>query len=390
MYEKRRDNRGRPLKTGESQRKDLTYQYRYTDIEGKRRTIYSRDLQELREKETKLDQTLLRSPNYSMGTITVLQLVRKYISLKTKVSYGTKLGYKAVVNHLESQEFGSRMIKDIKKSDAKQWFIDMYDSGIKYYAIQNIRTVVKPAFDMAIEDEILYRNPFDFRQSDLLEKSDKRRAFLTRAQQKAWLEFLATDAVYKKHYDEIVILLHTGLRVSEFCGLTRSDLDFKNRRITVDHQLRRGPNSRRFITSTKTKNGVRCIPMDDEAYASFQNVLRNRVEPKIPMIIDGYSGFLFLTCNGKPKMANMVESAVTNACNKYNRCHPDNPLPHVTPHVLRHTFCTNMANSGMTVKSLQYLMGHAKAETTLDTYSHESLDVAEEEMGKIVNISRAR
>ena len=51
MSEKRKDNKGRILRTGESQRKDLIYQYRYTDVHGKRQTIYSSDLKELREKK---------------------------------------------------------------------------------------------------------------------------------------------------------------------------------------------------------------------------------------------------------------------------------------------------------------------------------------------------
>lgn len=59
MSEKRKDNKGRILRTGESQRKDLIYQYRYTDIRGKRQTIYSSDLKELREKEKKSRNSLM-------------------------------------------------------------------------------------------------------------------------------------------------------------------------------------------------------------------------------------------------------------------------------------------------------------------------------------------
>ena len=58
MSEKRKDNKGRILRTGESQRKDLIYQYRYTDIHGKRQTVYSSDLKELREKERKFRSSL--------------------------------------------------------------------------------------------------------------------------------------------------------------------------------------------------------------------------------------------------------------------------------------------------------------------------------------------
>ena len=61
MSEKRKDNKGRILKTGESQRKDLIYQYRYTDIHGKRQTIYSSDLKELREKEKMIEGIIRES-----------------------------------------------------------------------------------------------------------------------------------------------------------------------------------------------------------------------------------------------------------------------------------------------------------------------------------------
>ena len=387
MSGKRKDNKGRLLMQGESQRKDSSYQYRFTDSTGTRKTVYAKSLTELRNKEKKLEFELMRSPNYAMGTISVLFLVRKYVALKTTVSYGTRLGYKAVLNHLEQEDFGNSAVKDVKKSDAKLWFLDMFNKGKKYYAIQNIRNVVKPAFDMAVEDDIIYRNPFDFKLNDVLERTSQRKVALTLEQQKDWMDFVKSSPIYCKHYDEFLILLHTGIRVSEMCGLTKNDLDFDNRRICIDHQLRRGPNSRYFITKPKTKSGVRYIPMDDEVHQSLLNILKNRKEPKIPMIIDGYSGFLFMTSRGRPKIANIIESAVENAWNRYNVLHPDSPLPHITPHVLRHTFCTNMANSGMTVKSLQYLMGHANSRVTLDVYTHESYENAEKEMATIVNIS---
>ena len=60
MSEKRKDNKGRILRTGESQRKDLIYQYRYTDIRGKRQTVYSSDLKELREKEKENRKSTVR------------------------------------------------------------------------------------------------------------------------------------------------------------------------------------------------------------------------------------------------------------------------------------------------------------------------------------------
>ena len=76
-------------------------------------------------------------------------------------------------------------------------------------------------------------------------------------------------------------------------------------------------------------------------------------------------------------------TAVRWAMKKYKKLHPDTPLPHITPHVFRHTFCTNYANDGMDIKNLQYLMGHSDAGVTLNVYTHASYAHAAEQMAKI-------
>lgn len=93
MSKKRKDHKGRILKTGESQRKDLIYQYRYTDCRGKRQTIYDADLQELRKKEKEIQNQVDDGIDYEAGQITVIELLEKYISLKQGVRYNTKVGY---------------------------------------------------------------------------------------------------------------------------------------------------------------------------------------------------------------------------------------------------------------------------------------------------------
>lgn len=157
------------------------------------------------------------------------------------------------------------------------------------------------------------------------------------------------------------------MRISELCGLTIADLDFDRRRIRVDHQLVRTQDGKRYIEKTKTECGCRYIPMSDEVYESFYNILSNRKKQKKEVMIDGYAGFILLDKNGNPKVAMHVQKVVQRLCEKYNE---ENiiPLPRITPHVFRHTFCTNMANAGMDLKSLQYLMGHSDASVTLNVY----------------------
>ncbi len=87
--------------------------------------------------------------------------------------------------------------------------------------------------------------------------------------------------------------------------------------------------------------------------------------------------------NGNPKVALHIENEFRWAEHKYNKLHPDRPLPHITPHVARHTFATRMAQSGMDVKALQYLMGHSDAGVTMNVYTHTSYDFAMKQLVKI-------
>lgn len=173
------------------------------------------------------------------------------------------------------------------------------------------------------------------------------------------------------------------MRVSEFCGLTKGDLDFGNRRIRVDHQLVRERGGKYYVEKTKTECGCRFIPMTEEVYQGLKNILAHRKQLKTEMIVDGYSGFIMLDKNGNPKVALHIENEMRWAMKKYKKLHPDSPLPHITPHVFRHTFCTNYANDGMDIKNLQYLMGHSDAGVTLNVYTHASYAHAAEQMAEI-------
>ncbi|MDD5906901.1 MAG: site-specific integrase [Clostridia bacterium] len=229
---------------------------------------------------------------------------------------------------------------------------------------------------MAYEDDIIVKNPFDFVLTSVVRNDTQHRVALTPDQQTVWMDFVRFDTVYRKYYDEFVILLETGMRVSEFCGLTLNDLDFEKRRICVDHQLLRDRDGTYHVEKTKTESGCRFIPMTDRVVKSLEVLLARRQAQKNNWIIDGYSNFLLLDKNSRPKVALHVEHEMQWALKKYNRLHPDEPLPHITPHIMRHTFCTNMANAGMDIKSLQYLMGHSDAGVTMNVYSHATYEHA--------------
>ena len=383
MSEKRKDHKGRILKAGESQRKDGIYQYRYTDCRGKRQCVYSPTLQELRQKEKEIQKQIDEGIDYEAGQITVIELLEKYISLKKGVCYNTQVGYRFVLNLVRKEDFGYRKISTVKVSDAKQWFAKLQKDGRGFSTISSVRGVIKPAFQMAYDEDAVRKNPFVFKLTDVVVNDTVPRAALTEEHLGIWMNFIERDNTYHKYYDEFVVLLETGMRVSKFCGLTRKDLDFKNHRIRVDHQLIRERGGKYYVEETKTSSGRCFLPMNETVYDSLKKMLKRRPEVKTEPMVDGYSGFIMLDKNGNPKVALHIENEMRWAMKKYKKLHPDSPLPHITPHVFRHTFCTNYANDGMDIKNLQYLMGHSDAGVTLNVYTHASYAHAAEQMAEI-------
>lgn len=389
MAEKRKDKKGRILRTGESQRSDLTYQYRYKNLQKKWQYVYAPTLDELRQKEEAIQKDINDGIDYAAGEVTVMALLERYIKLKQGVRYNTKVGYNFVLNLVRKEDFGYRCIKDIKVSDAQLWFLKLHRDGRGYSTIARVRSVVKPAFQMAYNESTIRKNPFEFRLADVVSNNSEKRIAMTEDQQKTWMTFIKTDKTYGKYYDEFVVLLETGMRVSEFCGLTIGDLDFKERKIHVDRQLVRERGGKYYVEKTKTESGCRYIPMTDNVYESLKRILTKRPKLQTEMMVDGYTGFLLLDKDHKPKVALHIEHEVQWARKKYQKLYPDNPLPHITPHVFRHTFCTNMANAGMDVKLLQYLMGHSDVGVTLNVYTHSNYERVAEQMFKVVQFRKS-
>ena len=397
MSEKRRDNKNRVLRNGESQRKDGRYMYKYIDNAGNTKYVYSWRLVEtdiapkgvkddlpLRDKEKQIQRDLDADIIPFGGGMSVLDLVEKYVSQKTGVRHNTEVNYNFVINIIKKEAFGKKRIDRVKLSDAKGWLIKLQRDGRGYSTIHTVRGVVRPAFQMAVADDLIRKNPFDFQLSTVVVNDSVTRQALTGEQQKQFLDFVKEDEHFSRYYEGIYILFHTGLRISEFVGLTISDIDFENGKINVDHQLQRKRNMEYIIEATKTSCGTRCIPMTKEVEACFRHIIQTRKNPKKEPVIDGKEGFLYLDKNGMPMVALHWEKYFQHIREKYEKIYKI-PLPVVTPHVCRHSFCSNMVKSGMHPKTLQYIMGHSDIGVTLNTYTHLDFDDIQNEMKKVCN-----
>lgn len=395
MSEKRRDNKGRILRNGEIQLTDGRYRYKYVDGFGETRYVYSWRLdrndrmpagkkteQSLREKERQITADVFDQIVPDGGKMTVLALTEKYVSLKTGVRPSTEAGYRTVLNLLKKDEFGHRRIDKVKLSDAKAWLIQLQKNGRGFSTIRTIRGILRPAFQLAVDDDLIRKNPFGFELATVIYNDSVTREALTREQERKFLKFVEGDNHFKKYYDGIYILFHTGLRISEFVGLTKKDIDFKEMKINVDHQLQRYIGIGYAIVEPKTESGVRQIPMTPEVAECFRRIMKARVKPKREPIIDGYAGFLFLDKDGHPMVAMHWEKYFQHICEKYNKIYKVQ-MPKVTPHVCRHTFCSRMAAARMNPKTLQYIMGHSDIGVTLNTYTHLGFEEASEEVRRL-------
>lgn len=172
------------------------------------------------------------------------------------------------------------------------------------------------------------------------------------------------------------------MRISEFVGLTVSDIDLKNRRLRIERQLQRTSQMQYVILPPKTRSGERVIPITKDVCDAFGRILENR-KPAIPEpVIDGYTGFLYYDKNGMPMVALHWEKYFKHMREKYNKIYREH-LPLITPHVCRHTYCSHMASSGMNPKHLQYFMGHSDIGVTLNTYTHVELDNVTKELNRL-------
>ena len=396
----RRDSKRRILRTGESQRKDGKYLFKY-HVNGKPYFLQSWRLEptdrqpqgtkptpSLREMEKALGRDLEAQLDPDSRGLTVEELINRYLATKTGVKPSTQVNYNFVRNLMKREDFSGRKIREVKMSDAKLFLIKLQTDGRGYSTIKTVRGVLRPAFQMAVDDNIIQKNPFGFQLAGVVVNDSVTREAITRDQMRKFLKFVHDDAVYCKYYEVVYILFHTGLRISEFCGLTVRDIDLEHRILNIDHQLQR-TGMVLHVESTKTNAGTRKIPMTREVCDCFKAILEARKPPAVERVVDGYSGFLFLDKDGLPEVAMHWEHRFNHMVGRYNDIYRVR-MPNITPHVCRHTYCSNMARAGMNPKTLQYLMGHSDIGVTMNTYTHLGLDDAKDEMIRLEELNRAK
>lgn len=267
--------------------------------------------------------------------MTVLDLYKKHIALTPQVKPSTQRGRECREKMLENDPLGSCRIGSVKLSDAKAWALRQQAAGSAYQTVRTDKRTLKSAFQSAIQDDLIRKNPFDFDLPSVIKNDTEAKTPLTAEQETSLLDFMRTDKVYRKYLDEVVILLGTGLRISELCGLTEHDIDLERKIVTIDHQLLKDHFTGKYIGPPKSTNGIRQVFMGPEVREAFQRVL-SRPRPEHPAKIDGYGGFLFLGENGTPRTASDYQTIFRRLQVKHTKLHGPVLPENLTPHTLRH------------------------------------------------------
>lgn len=397
---KRTDTRGRVLRTGESQRRDGRYQFQYTDETGKRHCVYALKLSDLREKERMLLKDLedgIRS--HASQKITLNELIELYFESHRGIREATAVSYRRIFNvHIKDSPLGATPVCNIKSSDMLKFFNGMLDKGLSSGYLHIMNAFLKPAFELAVDDDLIRKNPCSGIMSKLEKTEKAAKNAMSVAQQQRFLNYLSTSRRFRVYLPMFTVLLGTGLRIGECLGLTWKEIDFKNGLIHVTHTLRYdnyGDGSRFHISEPKTERGKRTIPMISEVRKALLSVRETNLKlgGSGELIVDGYSDFVFLTVRQRhPYMPDTIGKMLTRIVDSYNAeelsaaaAENREPLllPRLTPHIMRHTFCTRFCENETNVRVIQEIMGHSDIKITMNVYSHVTVDKARECMASM-------
>lgn len=223
---------------------------------------------------------------------------------------------------------------------------------------------------------------------DYTEEMEKKYA-LTIEEEREFLDRIKLRRRMKRYYPMYAIMIKTGLRISETIGLTWDDVDMENKLIYVNHQVqyRKVQDTMRlYASNTKTNAGKRSIPMTEEVYRLFLDQkkvwLQTKKDPDFE--VDGYRDFVFVShvtgkCMNHNSIRRMMKAIVDMNAEREIK------LPDISPHILRHTACSRLAEAGCDIKVLQYLMGQTDIKTTMQVYNHADLDRVKRTLNRLEN-----
>ena len=402
MAKARKDDKGRNLQKGESQRSDGRYQYAYTDPLHKRHFIYDKELRSLREKEKKLLRNQLDGLDlYASGKCTVNEAYDRYISTKTDLKNTTRSNYDYNYNRYVKEKFGFKKLSEVKFSDVLLFYIYLVDvENLSLNTVDSVHCLLHPIFQLAVRDDIIRKNPTDGAMKELNKRANGGtgvRHALKPEEEDAFLGYVEEHPIYHHWWPILVILFRTGMRIGECLGLIWDDIDDDN--IHINRNLVYYPDSKTRksvmrINTPKTDAGRRTIPM----CTKVKKALKMEREAQLATTglntseLCGVTGFIFQNRYGGIMNPQNVNRAIKRMTDDYNaqellKAYRAGRDPVIVPkfscHILRHTFATRLCEVESNMKVIQSVMGHKNIETTMNIYAEATDRGKQEALAKL-------
>lgn len=387
MAEKRKDSKGRNLRTGESERKDGRYMFRWTQ-NGKENSVYALTLGELREKEERIQKDIQDGiDSIDSRSLTINDMYDKWIAEKRGLRSTTLSGYKRYYERHVRNSIGNRKVSAVKYSDIKKFFMSKaLDDGLKKGTIKCIYTILIQVFDLAERDNIIRKNlcPMAIKEviRECYKEPTQKRISLTKQEQDAFLKFTCNHPTFFRWHPLFVTMFGTGCRVGEILALQWEDCDFENAEIFIRKSasyFNKDGKMTWIVQETKTIAGKRTIPMSkDVKKALLDEKERQERRGGRQHEIDGFSNFVFTSNNATPVTPGDLNRTINTILKHHNeyeetiaREQGREPIiiRHFSVHNIRHTFASRLCESTTDFKAIQEIMGHEDVRTTLNIYA---------------------
>lgn len=346
-----------------------------------RKHLYGRTNKELDEKINAIRISLGKGLDVSAQEDIFSVWAEYWLKMKkTQVGNSQYGHYVTYVNYLKDY-IGDTPVKDIRLLHIQTIINDLYEKNpntgkpSSKKTLKEIRSTAKQIFEFAIDNKVLDYNPTD-RVKIPKEAAEEEREAISEEQQK-WITEMSHEM-----QTAAMIMLYAGLRRGELLPLLWDDIDFKKKTITVNKAVDLS-DDKAVLKGTKTKAGNREVIMP-EILVEYLKKIKKKNSLVCPSKKDKmYTATQWRRAwNSYLYDLDLKYGDNKDRKSKFDKRYKGISIDRITPHMLRHTYCTNLILSGVTPMTVQKQMGHANIQVTLEIYTHITQEFKENDMNK--------
>lgn len=279
---------------------------------------------------------------------------------KTTVKPTTFENVRSKVEKMTEEHFKEMKLKQITVTYCQRVVIELSKTYVLY---NHYLSVINRIFKYAVLMDVINSNPFDKVIKPKSRQTQRKGNFLTKEELKEFLK-LAQTATLSYFFPLVHLMSYTGLRQGEALALKWSDIDFENKKITVDKTATR-IKEKQTLQTPKTKNSKRVISIDPTTLSILKSWKKDQIKIyfKNGKHFEGDDNFIFTNQRG-----DWVH--IHNFIPYFKRFVTDHKLKPITPHGLRHTHASLLFSAGVEPKNISDRLGHSTVQITLDLYTH--------------------